>query len=249
MKRPFGMLVESSMAMPRLEPGIVFTGPSIGVPEVGQALTIRGAFSRPTRQRLSGIMRFHRSASSSRTGVVVNPGQVLPETFRGAVVYEEGVLFRVFSGFTSGPPLRAPARYQLRDGIADGLVHVEKGVINAFVIGGGLPEGDNLWRELTLIDYGSGSLLPSEIQPVAERWLVPILQMYGLADTSIMVTSLCGPATMDFPLLVYRRLAASTEAHVIMQQASGIVQVDGETKFDTVPRALSSMAWNLADVN
>lgn len=78
MRRPFAMLVESSMTMPRLEEGIVFTGPSIGMPEVGQALTIRGAFSRPTRQRLSGIMRFHRSSSSSRTGVVVNPGQIPP---------------------------------------------------------------------------------------------------------------------------------------------------------------------------
>lgn len=163
-------------------------------------------------------------------------------------MYEEGVLFRVFSGFISAPPLRASARYQLRDDIADGLVHVEKGVINAFIIGGGLPEGDSLWRELTRIDYGIGQLLPGEIQPVPERWLVPILQMYGLADTSVMVTSPCGPATVDFPLLVYRA-AASTEAHVIMQQASGIVQVDGQTKFATPPRALGSMAWNLADVN
>jgi len=164
-------------------------------------------------------------------------------------VYEEGALFRVFSGFTSAPPLRASARYQLRDGVAEGLVHVEQGVINAFVIGGGLPEGDSLWQELTSIDHGNGSVLPEDIQPMPQRWLVPTIHMYGLADASAVVTPPCGPATMDFPLLVYRQAADSTEAHVIMQQSSGIVHVDAETKLATVPRALSPMAWNFADVN
>jgi hypothetical protein len=249
MRQPFAMLVEHAVAVSRPEQGIVLTGPSIGTPEVGQVLTIRGAFSRPARQRLRGIVRFHRSASPSRTGIVVALGQASPETFRGAVVYEEGFLFRVFSGFTNAPHLRASAHYQLRDGVSEGFVHVEKGIINAFVIGGGLPEGDSLWQELVLIDYGNGSLLPRDIQPVSEGWLVPVLHMYGLADASIMVTPPCGPATMDFPLLVYRQAAAFTEGRVIMQQASGIVQVNAEMKFSTVPRALSPMVWNYVDVN
>ena len=248
MRQPFAMLVELAMAVSRPEQGIVLTGPSIGTPEVGLILTIRGAFSRPARQRLRGIVRFHRSASPSRTGIVVDLGQVSPETFRGAVVYEEGFLFRVFSGFAKAPHLRVSAHYQLRDGISEGFVQVESGIVNAFVIGGGLPEGANLWQELVSIDHGNDSILPKDIWPVPEAWLVPVLRMYGVAS-SVMVTGPCGPATVDFPLLVYRQTAAFAEGRVIMQQSSGIVQVDAEMKFSTVPRALSPMVWNFADVN
>lgn len=248
MKQPFAMLVEHAMAVSRPEQGIVLTGPSIGIPEVGLTLAIRGAFSRPARQRLRGIVRFHRSTSPSRTGIIIDLGQVSPETFRGAVVYEEGFLFRVFSGFANAPRVRASARYRLRDGIAEGLVQVESGIVNAFLIGGGLSEGDNLWQELVSIDHGNGSILPQDMRPVPEAWLVPVLHMYGVTS-SVMVTGPCGPATMDFPLLVYRQTAAFAEGHVIMQQSSGIVQVDAEMKLSTVPRALSPMVWNFADVN
>jgi hypothetical protein len=163
---------------------------------------------------------------------------VAPGTLVGGILYEEGALLRVFGAFIKAAPRRAAARFVLSDGVASGLVRIQRNVIDAFVVGGGLAEHQNLWEELEEIRFADAPpICRAELQePLGEAWIVPALQMYTQGNDTMIVAPPCGPATPNLSLLSWD--TAAIPASVGLQQSSGIVQVNVNSRLTHLPRWL-----------
>jgi len=242
MKQPFGILVERAEALTHPVQGILLTGPGLGGPEVGQRLTIRGAFSRPSRTTVRSVVSFHRTEISD-IGILISIDSGVPASFRGAVLYEEGMLFRVFSGFITRRPTRTFAQYVLRNGHAHGFLRIERGILDAFILGGGLSEGVDLWQELVEIKYGERELIKvNEIRPFGPAWLVPTLFQYRRGNHTAVLASFCGPASPNYPLLSIEEDNTS-RGYVMTQQSNGCVQIDVDRKLRNLPCLAGGTPW------
>jgi hypothetical protein len=241
MKIPFGMLVDNCDPVVVPIPGLLLSGPLIGVP-TSKYVTIRGAFSEPLRVNVNSVANLHRTQSLYRTGLLIEEGSLLPATLRGAVVYEEGLLCRVFSAYVTCSSFTGAAAFRLLDGTARGLVRVTQGILDAFVIGGGLAEGHDLWASLREIECLGGQRIQiHEIVPLGQAWVVPAMRMYESQDETKIVVASCGPATIDYPVA----FVVSNDVvpgHVVAQQASGLVQARCGLTLSTPP-ALASIQW------
>jgi hypothetical protein len=173
---------------------------------------------------------------------VLPPGDFVPHTLLGGVIYEEGVLFRVFGAYINTPHMHEAARYVLAQGVSSGLIRVQKGIVDAFVLGGGLPEGASLWAELRNIECSGGLTITRDSLrgPMGEAWLVPAIKMYKSGTHTMVVAPPCGPATPNFSLLSWD--TSEVKAEVGLQQASGVVQVDVRGLLSRLPRVLIAAA-------
>jgi hypothetical protein len=241
MKSLFGMLVEHCDSVTTPRPGLLLTGPLIGAP-TNKYVTLRGAFSEPSRLEVVSVANMHRLESLYHTGLLIAEGVGAPAALRGAVVYDEGTLFRVFSAYVTCPPLSEAALFRFSDGTARGLVRVARNILDAFIIGGGLAEGRDLWAELQEIECFSGYRISANLlRPLGRVWAVPPVKVYESQGESKIVIGSCGPAAVDHPVTFVGSEAPIT-GHIITQQVSGLAQVSCGLKVNP-PSALVSFAW------
>jgi hypothetical protein len=223
MKNPFGMLVEDCDSVVVPVPGFLLAGPSTGSLS-GKYVAMRGAFSGPLRVQVNSIANFHRTHDMYHVGLLVDSNGLLPATLRGAFLYEEGLLFRVFSARINRAPFSDAAAFRLVDGIARGIARVSQGILHAFVVGGGLAEGLDLWSNLKEIECLNGQRIQgSAIEPLGQTWAVPALRMYESQDETKIVTGSCGPATNEYPV-AFLGADGYILGEVLTQQASGLIQ-------------------------
>lgn len=237
------MLVESAARFPRKKGGVLLTGPVIGLaPEPGQPLILRGAFGQPQRVRLVGLFQTHRGDGPAQAGfVVMGLDDAAPACYRGAVLYEEGVAFRVFGALekSRSKPRSYAARFDLGEDRAYGLVTVAGGVLDAFVIGGGLADNENLWRHLEVIVAVDGTATHSDVlSPIGPGWPVSGWPGYAQHEHTVLFTRSCGPAEPGCPIRVALD-GAGVHAEVLSQQPNeGIVQVETESDLRMPPSYL-----------
>jgi hypothetical protein len=241
MRRAFGMLIETAEVVTRPREGFLLTGSAIGAPEPEQIVTLRGAFSPPRRSKLQAVVRFHRTALADKIGVVLPASDMPPGTLVGGVIYEEGALFRVFGALINAPHRSASANFLFENGSAAGLVRIQRNVINAFMVGGGLAENQNLWVEMNECQFPDAPPIykASVQEPMGEGWIVPSICMYPLRNDTMVVTFPCGPAVPNSALIAWDSWdSVETLAEVSLQQSSGLVHVDVPAHLSRLPRAL-----------
>lgn len=231
MIRPFAMLVESAIeAAPPVLDGVLLSGPTLGpAPQAGALLTARGALGLPRRGRFESIGAFHRSRSMASPLVLVTGLQGSPQDYVGSIVYDEGVLFRVFSGYLGEQDqhhVRGIASFELEDGRAQGFVTVQGRLLNAFVLGGGLPEASSLWERIRRLQCADVALNRDEIRPLPDAWAVPLLPGYQ-RRSPVLLARMCGPATpgVQAHALAFPEHFSTLEV-LDQQPSSGLVQLE-----------------------
>jgi len=231
MSRAFGMLVEDVAPVPRRPGVLVLFGPTVGIaPEAQQRLVVRSALGLPRVGRYVGPTHVHLERKGGITGIVVSGLDGGPASYRGALVHEEGVWCRPFGALLRAPsrPRAAAARFDLREGRAFGLLRVDgTRVIVATVLGGGLSDSADLWRELGRIVTPDGfEISPAETEPIGPGWPVDAWPSYARhhGEHEVLLARPCGPAMPGFSVLVKGQ--ALRQAYVLAQQSQGLIQVD-----------------------
>lgn len=228
MSRFFAMLVSDAVAAPRIGKGLVLTGPIIGkMPAVNSRLTVRGAFGPPQRARFMGVGGVHRADSLRPPLVLVEGLHSTPARYLGAIVYEEGALFRVFSALLKKevPYTQIAAKYETEADQAWGFVQAEGRVVDMFVVGGGVAEGETLWTQSTTITtLGEIGFDVGDALPIGEGWAVYARPAYKRHSTTAFIATNCGPAEQEMSVLM---LSGGMVGEVLNQQRSnGFVQFE-----------------------
>lgn len=225
MSRAFGMLVTTALATPRSPGTLTLLGPTVGIaPDAGSPLVALGAFGGSERMTFRGV----EGPVRGEAGVRVALTALTPLAVTGAVVFEEGVACRVFGARLPevAPPRASVARFELAHARAYGLVRTEGDLLTAFVIGGGLAMGADLWAELLRIVTLDGDVVAREsLRDVLTGWPVA-----GWAprpeDDTLLVTRPCGPARIGSGVEV-QTAAGTAPGSVVNQQPQGVVHVRG----------------------
>lgn len=232
------MLVDDACPLPSAA-GLLLRGPMLGpAPAPRAPLSVRGAFGLH-RARLGGVAAAHRGERAGNVAVLVTELAGAAPQYTGALVYEEGALVRVFSGLRSNASgfTQAQASFELEHDRAGGFVQLQGRVLNAFVVGGGLPEGESLWQRLRSIRVDGGTTIAAnELSPLADAWAIAPVTSYGPVGRRILVLARCGPAEPG------RHVVSATEfieGEVLQQQSrDGLVQIELHTE----PRGAPIMA-------
>lgn len=187
MTLPFALAVRT--AMPGFQPGtVVLEGPVLGGrPEAGARLSVHdGARVWSVAFRGLGTERVRGQA----VPVVVVSTPHRPAELQEAWLCEEGLVLRTFEAHPRHrvDPTLDVARFELDDGgAANGFIRVTGGRLQAVVVGGGLPEGADLWRRLSRLTTPSSlSLTQADLLP-ARTPNLPFLRSGWLAPTSAPV--------------------------------------------------------------
>jgi hypothetical protein len=233
MSRAFSMFVKDVAPLPRRPGTLVLAGPTVGIaPEAGQRLVVRGAFGAAETARYLGAEMLHPQKDAGDAGMIVSGLPRTPRAYLGAIVHEEGVWCRTFGALlreATRPRVEA-ARFDLKDGRAFGLLKVEDHVVTAVVIGGGLPEEGNLWRELIrIVTPGGTTLAAAEFEPIGLGFGWPVAAWAGYTREggaqTVLLTRPCGPAAPGTPTIAFYDGYAQ-RAQVLSQQQQGLVQID-----------------------
>ncbi|HNN51705.1 MAG TPA: hypothetical protein PKO07_11835, partial [Pseudomonadota bacterium] len=223
--------------------GVLLSGPVIGLsPEPGQPLILCGAFGQPQRVRLAGLFQTHRGSGPAQPGFVVTGlDDAAPACYRGAVLYEEGVLFRSFGALekSRSKPRSYAARFDLGGDKAYGLVTIAGGVLDAFVIGGGLAERENLWSRLETIVAADGMATHCDaLSPIGPGWPVSGWRGYAQHEHTVLIARSCGPAEPGCPIRIALGSAGILAEVLSQQPKEGIVQVETKSDLPTPPSYL-----------
>lgn len=245
LNRAIGMVVEEAIRFTRPKGSVLLSGPLIGLtPEVGQPLILKGALGTAHRARCAGLLQLHRAEKPGQVAIVVTGlDDEAPARYRGSVVYEEGVIFRPFGAIQkhATQPQRLAARFELAEDRAFGFIVVAGGIVDAFVIGGGLPEGEDLWKCLNRIVTIEGSIIdPKVFKPLGNGWPVSGFHLYdrSYGEHTVILARPCGPAELGYPVLM-KLDTSSIEADVLSQQVqNGLVQVEAPRVVQKLPAFL-----------
>lgn len=245
LNRAVGMVVEEATRFARPKGGVLLRGPMIGLPpEPGQPLLLTGAFGSPQRVRCAAMIQSHRGETPGQLDLIVTGlDDSAPAYYRGALLYEEGVSFRPFGALLKAAMQhqRSAARFDFPGDRAYGFIVIAGGVLDAFVIGGGLPDGQNLWQYLVRMVTPSGTVIaPESLRSTCPGWPVSSFPVYDRArgEHSVLMARACGPAELGREVLV-RLSTTSLTADVLSQQkANGMVQIEAGMAVRQLPAFL-----------
>lgn len=236
MSRFFALLVEQVVWTPIRGPRLELIGSAMGpVPPPHTALALHSAFGRSLSLLSAGGSGVPQGGRSDQFSIAFRQERLEePDRLRGAILCDEGVSFRSFTGFFAGAPYhRGPARVVLDHPVGlSALVESSQGLVTVHLIGGGLREGEDLWPRLRRIDLGAGQVIegqdvrpfqPKELPP-GWAWGVPAVANYRRGESGrVLAVRPAGPALLDG--LVWTTEDVAT-AHFEVQQPQGLTQFE-----------------------
>lgn len=237
MSRHFAMWIQSVKWSRVRRPTLFFFGPTLGPqPQPGDALLVLSAFGMTQRVRHSSVFMVPRGAEQANIGIGVEADEAPPEErpFNGALICEEGVTVRFFSGRARRPlgRVQEAVQIELRGGDrAWGMISIRMGIATVAVVGGGLPSGADLWNRLVrLKPQRSDPIERENLEPLALcahdpglTWAQPALHMYPRGEAFLAVVTPPAGLAMPEPALALVD-GQWQEASLLFQNAIGITQ-------------------------